>query len=278
MYPHLFSLGPIHVHAYGFMMAMGFAAGLLHWIWLGRARGYSRATCTDLMILVMVSGILGGRLAFVFENLDRFLARPQEIVRLDQGGLVFYGGLVLSAFAVLLFARRRKLAFIPLVDFTLTAVPLSHAFGRIGCFLNSCCYGVRCTAAGCGLAFPKFSLPWHAHYEAGLIGPQAPASLPVHPVQLYEAGFNLVVYVLLLWLYRGNKRAGLVAAAYLVLYACGRFLLEFLRGDHGERAGLAGLSVGQLVSLPLFGVGLVVLGILLFRAHPAGKERGPGQP
>lgn len=278
MYPHLFSIGPIHVHAYGFMMAMGFVAGLLHWIWLGRDRGYSRATCTDLMILVMVSGILGGRLAFVLENLDRFLESPGEIVRLDQGGLVFYGGLALAALAVLLFARRRKLAFVPLVDFTLTAVPLSHAFGRIGCFLNSCCYGARCASAGCGLAFPKFSLPWHAHYQAGLIGPQAPASLPVHPVQLYEAGFNLVVYVLLLWLYRHNKRAGLVSAAYLVLYATGRFMLEFLRGDHAERAGLAGLSVGQLVSLPLFGVGLVLFGILMFRAHHPGKVPGPGQP
>ncbi len=264
MHPYLFSFGPLEVHAYGFLMAAGFAAGLLHWILLGRHRGYDRATCTDLMIWVMVSGIIGARVAYVLENLSMFMAYPAEIIRLDQGGLVFYGGLAASAGAVLVFSKRRKLALLPLVDFTLTAVPLSHAFGRIGCFLNSCCYGVVCGSGGCGVSFPRFSLPWHRQVQAGLLDAQAMRSLPVYPVQLYEAGFNLVVYVLLLLVYRKQQRAGFVAAGYLVLYALGRFVLEFFRGDHADRFGVGGFSVGQIVSVPLLGTGIALI-VLLWR-------------
>ena len=263
MQPELFSFGPISVQSYGFMMALGFAAGLLHWILLGRRRGYDRGLCTEWMIWVMISGIVGGRLAYVFENFPMFIEYPGQILRLDQGGLVFYGGLAGSALALLLFARRNHLALVPFVDFTLTAVPLSHAFGRIGCFLNSCCYGAVCETSGCGVVYPRLSQPWHHHVRAGWLDAQASGSLPVYPVQLYEAGFNLLVYVILLFTFRRQKHAGLTAALYLVLYSTGRFVLEFWRGDHSARAGLAGLSPGQIVSIPLALAGVVLVIVLL---------------
>ena len=257
------------MHAYGFLMAAGFAAGLLHWILLGKKRGYDRGLCTELMIWVMVSGIAGARLAYVVENIGQFLRSPALIFRLDQGGLVFYGGLAGSALAVLLFSRKYKRALVPLVDFTLTAVPLSHVFGRIGCFLNSCCFGAICGSARCGVVFPRFSLPWHYHVREGWLDAQAAGSLPVYPVQLYEAGFNLIVYLTLLWIYRRQPRAGFTTAMYMVLYAVGRFVLECWRGDHAARAGMGGLSVGQIVSLPLLIVGVVLL-VILFRLPRGG--------
>ena len=273
MHPLLFSIGPIPVFAYGFMMAAGFAAGLLHWILLGRNRGYDRGLCTELMIWVMVSGIVGARIAYVLEHADVFWRSPGQNFRLDQGGLIFYGGLAGAALALLVFSRKYKLALVPLVDFTLTAVPLSHTFGRIGCFLNSCCFGAVCGCSRCGVVFPRFSLPWHQHVHEGLVDAQAAGSLPVHPVQLYEAGFNFLVYLGLLWMYRRQPRAGYTAALYMLLYAIGRFMLEFWRGDHADRAGLLGLSAGQIVSIPLALAGIALL-VILSRREAGSDGRG----
>ena len=263
MQPYLFSIGPIHVHAYGFLMALGFAVGLLHWVILGRNRGYDHALCTELMIWVMVSGIVGARLAYILGHFPMFLEQPERLFRLDQGGLVFYGGVVGATLAVVLFARKHKLALLPLGDFTLTAVPLSHAFGRVGCFLHSCCYGALCRSSDCGVAFPRLSQPWHHHVQSGWLEANAQQSLPVYPVQLYEAGYNLVVYLALLWMFRRQPRAGFTTALYLVLYAVGRFVLEFWRGDHASRASWAGFSPGQLVSVPLAVTGVVIAVVLL---------------
>jgi phosphatidylglycerol---prolipoprotein diacylglyceryl transferase len=274
MYPHLISVGPLHIYTYGFMMALSFAAGLAHWIWLGRARGYSKPFCTDLMVWVMVSGIVGARMAFVLENLSSFLASPAEIIRIDQGGLIFHGGLAGAALAVLVFSRRHKIPLVGLIDFTLTAVPLSHALGRIGCFMNSCCFGVLHQSGCCGVTFPKYSGPWYHHVQSGLIDGHASRSLAVHPVQLYEAGFNLVVYGILLLVYRRQKRPGFVAAVYLIVYALGRFMLEYFRGDHFDRVTMAGLSSGQIVSATLFLAGLGLLSSLLYLARRCPREAG----
>ncbi len=273
MHPHLFSFGPFQVYAYGALMALGFAAGLVNWIVLGRKTGRSVSFCSDLMLWVMLSGVLGARLAYVLEHIPVFVANPARLVRLDEGGLVFYGGFVGSAVAVLFFARRHRVALGPLVDFTLTAVPLAHALGRIGCFLNSCCYGAVCLAERAGVVFPRHSHPWLSHVRAGLLGPDAAASLPVYPVQLYEAGYNLVVYALVLSVFLRSRRDGTVTGVYLVLYACGRFLLELFRGDTVDRAAMGFFSAGQIASIPLLLVGIVLLGIARRRDERGHDER-----
>ncbi len=265
MHPHLFSFGPIQVHSYGFFMALAFLAGVVHWYLLGRRAGRTLSWCADLMLWVMVSGVLGARLAYVLEHIQAFLAQPANIFRLDQGGLIFYGGVVAAGIAVVVFARKHGEPLVPLVDFTLTAVPLSHAIGRIGCFLNSCCYGAVCPDSPLCVSFPRHSLPWYAHVRDGYLSQQAEASLPVYPVQLFETGYNLLVYGVLLWLFR-KQRPGTVTGAYLVLYAAGRFGLEFFRGDFRDRVVFWSLSAGQWASIPLFLVGIVILVHMHMRA------------
>lgn len=269
MHPDLFSIGPITVHTYGVMMALGFLAALGNWILLGRRMGYTAPFCSDLVFWVMVSGIAGARAAYVLENWQDYMAAPLSILRVDQGGLVFYGGLVAAGAAIVVFARRHRLGLVPFLDFVVTSVPLAHALGRIGCFLNGCCFGSRTVSAWCGVRFPKASIPWYSQYHEHLLGADAPASLPVHPVQLYEAGFNLVVYGLLVWLFRKRLRPGVVMAAYLMLYAIGRFSLEFWRGDRGERLEVFQLSIGQFISIPLLMLGLAMLVVVTVR-RPTG--------
>lgn len=262
MHPDFISIGPFTIHTYGVMMALGFLAGLGNWILLGLRIGRNSQFCTDLMFWVMASGILGARIAYVFENWQDYAADPLTIVRIDQGGLIFYGGFVASGIAVFVFSRRHKISLPSLTDFVVTSVPIAHALGRIGCFLNGCCFGA-CTSSSWGVHFSKHSIPWYSQVRAGVINADVPSSLAVHPVQLYEAAFNVLVYGVLVWLFRRRLRQGVVTAAYLMLYAIGRFLLEFFRGDRGERLAVWQLSIGQFVSVFVFIAGLIVLLSLL---------------
>ena len=105
-----------------------------------------------------------------------------------------------------------------------------------------------------------------------MIDQLAATSRGVHPVQLYEAGYNLLIYGLLVWIFRRSPRRGSVSAAYLLLYALGRFVLEFFRGDRGDRLAVGGLSIGQVASVLLFAVGVVVLMVLLLRRQQSRAE------
>jgi phosphatidylglycerol:prolipoprotein diacylglycerol transferase len=152
------------------------------------------------------------------------------MLRIDQGGLIFYGGFILATLAVIVFARVRGLPLLRVGDFTVSALPLGHAMGRIGCFLNGCCYGA------------PTDVPW-ATYVADAMR---------HPVQLYEASFNFILYAVLHLLLR-TARTGQVVAVYLMSYGTWRFLIEFLRGDDRLRTG--GLDAAQLISLGLILIG-----------------------
>lgn len=255
MHSDWFHVGPLTVHWYGVMMALGFLAALANWSWLGRRSGRGFNYCSDLLFWVMVCGVIGARAAYVALEWPSYRQDPMAILRIDQGGLVFYGGFLFAGLSLALFARLHRESFVDLLDFVITSVPLAHAFGRVGCFLNGCCYGMVCHGP-MGVQFPRGSPPWYGHYTRGLVAPDAPLSLPVHPVQLYEAAFNLAFYGLLLWQYRGRRRVGSTAALYLVVYAAGRFVLELVRDD--ERGSVGWFSTSQLVSLGLLALGLGV--------------------
>jgi len=143
----------------------------------------------------------------------------------------------------------------------ITSVPLGHAFGRIGCLMHGCCHG-SLFEGPCGVAYPARSMAWEGQVAEGLIPEQALRSLPVHPVQVYEALLNLGIYGLLFLAYRRPHRDGRIVALYLVTYPVARFALEFLRGDARLRpleAGaipiLSSLSVAQWTSASLFALG-----------------------
>ncbi len=270
MHPDFVTVGPLTVHMYGVMMALGFLMGIGNWILLGRRDGRSTAFCTDLMFWVMVSGITGARVAYVLENWEYYAASPLTVFRIDQGGLVFYGGFIAAGAALVLYAKRHRQYLPGLLDFVMTSVPLAHAFGRIGCYLNGCCYG-GVTGSRFGVCFPRHSLAWHTQVGEGLLSADAARSLAVYPVQLYEAVFNVAVYGILVLLYKRRLRAGTVTAVYLILYAAGRFALEFFRGDHGERLAVGSFSIGQFVSVLILAAGTLIFLAVQGRHTVSGK-------
>lgn len=226
------------------MVAAGFLAGVVHLTILGIREGRPPAFGSDLAFWLMLAGIIGARIAYVGANLDYYLQDPWAVIRIDQGGLIYYGGFFGAFAAGIIFARLKRISILALADYVISALPLAHAFGRIGCLLNGCCFGSVAT------------LPWSVYQQGA----------SRHPVQFYEAALNLVIYAALLFFYRRRKRDGEILALYLIIYPPGRFLLEFLRGD--ERLIWYGLTMAQIISL-----GLLAVGLALGLALSAGSKR-----
>ena len=255
MFPDLLDLGFIHLHTYGALMAVGF---LLSWHLIERLSG--RKDLSNLLVLLMVAGVVGSRLAYVIEHWQaEFAAAPLRIIRVDQGGLMFYGGFILASLVFALWCRRRHERPLALLDLFSTVIPLAHACGRLGCFCYGCCYGLR-SDSPLAVAFPARSPAWHEQLHAGLIAASAPRALPVLPTQLFEAAALLVLFTALYFAYRrfSARLPGAVAGAYLVGYGVIRFALEYVRGD--PRWAWAALSISQLISLGIITAGAAVWG------------------
>lgn len=244
MDPIAFHLGSWPVYWYGIFAAAGFLSAIFHWNWLGARIGRSMGSGSDLALWIMLGGVVGARVAFVAANWPQFREAPLSIFALHEGGLIYYGGLAGGVLAVMVFAHVRREPLWPLGDFVVSALPLAHALGRIGCFTRGCCYGALCAGGGWAI---------EAHGARR------------HPVQIYEAAANVALYVVILPIVlRRRERPGLAVAAYLALYGCIRLGMEFLRGD--ERQMLAGLTVAQWISMGLIATGAT---IFLARSRPA---------
>jgi len=167
MHPVLFQIGGVTLYSFGLMVAVGC---LISGLWLlrhGRSRGIDPNLLLDLAIGLFLSGLLGARLSFVLLHLDWYRLHPLEIIQIQQGGLVVYGGVLLAVLFGVFFTRRKTLSFWAIADLVVPFWVLGQAFGRIGCFLNGCCYG-RPSSLFFAVRLPA-------------------SALRVHPTQLYES-------------------------------------------------------------------------------------------
>ena len=197
MHPDLISLGFLHIKTYGAFMALGFLAAWQVLAWMCRRTGRNPEPCTNLIMLMMISGVVGARIAYVVEHwATEFAEHPEMIVRVDKGGLMFYGGLILAIAVFFVWCRVKREKILPMADLFAVVIPLGHAFGRVGCFFYGCCFG-RLSNASCAVSFPRGSPAWHEQLNAGLIAADARAALPVLPTQLFEA---VSVFILFDWL------------------------------------------------------------------------------
>ena len=274
MHPELIPGLPIKT--YGFCMALGFLAAWQVLSWLCRRTGRQIEPFTNLLMLMLFSGIIGARLEYVREFWSReFASDPLSAFKVWQGGLVFYGGLIFAivVFTVWCLARRERMA--PVADLIVTVIPLAHAFGRVGCFFFGCCYGCESSSA-CAVAFPRHSPAWNAQVDAGKILQDAQSSLPVLPTQLFEAAAVLCLFAVLMFVFLRNwkQRPGFTTGCYLLGYSCVRFCIEFLRDDMRQRFGK--MSIGQVVSIGLFvlGITFILVSVLRSRAENC-KISGP---
>jgi phosphatidylglycerol:prolipoprotein diacylglycerol transferase len=245
--PILFHFGDYALHSFGVMVALGFLAGL--WVSARNVRraGLNGDVVYDLAPWFVGGGLIGARLWYVISYWQQdFAGKPfSEVFALWHGGLVFYGGLILATLTGIWRVRRLGLPVWTMADCLAPGIVVGHAFGRLGCFLNGCCYG---TAT---------QLPWGVQFPADHVTKGA----TVHPTQLYEASLNLVFFAGLMWCFGRRKFPGQVFAVYLMGYAVLRSFTELFRGDYEvlskPTAGI--LSPGQTMSLLI-----LTLGIALF--------------
>lgn len=255
MHSELFQLGGITLRMYGLCMAIGFLLAWRAMVYLRKKTNQPYEDLATLLTWVMVTSVLGARTAYVIEHWGvEFSHNPMAILRIDQGGLMFYGGLIAAFTLCIGYTLYHKLNFFDIADVTATAVPLGQFFGRLGCFMHGCCYGDR-TDAWYGVSFPKGSPAWHEQLNSGLIPHQATESLAVIPTQLIESGATLILFVALFVLYpRHYKERGFVGGCYLMGYAILRFVIEYVRGD--PRAVVGPFSISQAISILIFIVGI----------------------
>lgn len=240
MHPILFEVGGHAVHTYGVLLGSGLFGGIALGAWLGRRDGMKADWFWDIGILIVISSIIGARLEYVRTRWEWFVEHPGQILTLADGGLVFYGGLIGAMLAVVAYALFRGLPLRRVFDVYAAPIPLGHALGRVGCVAAGCCYGA------------PTDLPWAITYPEGSA---APAGVPVHPVQLYEAGFDAILGVSLLLI--PGLRPGRRFAAFLVLYPAFRAFNELFRGDQ-VRGFVGAISNAQAISLVLGALGLVL--------------------
>lgn len=257
--PTIVSIGPIAIRWYSVMYVVGYVLGYrlaLKRIEAGRS-SMSRADLDNLIWYLVAGMLLGARVVYVLVyGRAEYSAHPWEVLAIWRGGLSFHGAIAGMTVAIALFGRRYKHSVLDITDLVALCGAPGLFFGRLGNFINGELYG-RPTNVPWAMIFPADSL-----------------HLPRHPSQLYEAFAEGVILSALLWWIdgvarrRGYARRGLMTALFLIGYAIVRFSLEFARQPDAQLGlVIGGLSMGQLLSMIMLAVGLLLLGVIYRDPH-----------
>src|SRR3989442_8292268 len=248
MYPRLFELGPITVYPYGVLLAAAYLLGLKLAMVRAKARDLDANRVLDLGIYIIISALIGAKLLLLVTDFRAFTADPRELLTLARSGGVFYGGLILAVTVALVYIRRVGLPLWTTCDVFAPGIALGHVVGRFGCLFAGCCYGKE--------AHVPWAITFTDPFAASNVG--TPLGVPLHLTQLYEAGAELLILIVLLLTERkGKPFPGRTFWLYMLLYAVSRFIIEFYRGDErgmplsnlGLGAWLSALSTSQFSSL-----------------------------
>lgn len=253
MYPVIFEFGSFTLYGYGIMIAVGISAGMVYLTIVGKKEvGLTFDQANSLFLWVFLAAVVGGKLLLFFEDPMNYVRNPATLVA--GRGFVFYGSFLLAIPVMWIFFRRHKLPPLQMLDIMAITTCLVHMSGRVGCFLAGCCYG-KPTDSMLGIAFTD------------PVCYAEPLNTPLYPTQLMEAGYICAVTITLLVLKRRRRFHGHIFLFYLILYAVGRFVLEFFRGDIGRGFVIEGyVSHSQFIALGIAVV--VVIIVLVSRRRP----------
>src|SRR6266536_3048429 len=199
-------------------------------------------------VLLAAAYLLGAKLLLLITDFKSFTADPRELLTLARSGGVFYGGLIVAVIVALWYIRRVGLPLWTTCDVFAPGIALGHVVGRFGCLFAGCCYG-KPTTKPWGITFTDT-------FAAANVG--TPLGVPLHPTQLYEAGAEFLILIILLATERkGRSFAGRTFWLYMLLYAISRFIIEFYRGDDRGTVGM--FSTSQFISIVLAPLAIVML-------------------
>lgn len=245
MHPILFEIGGIRIYSYGFFIALGVIAGVAYLYFRGRKElKLTFDQANSLFLYIFIAAIVGGKVFLFFENPSYYIDQPRKLF--TGQGFVFYGSFLFAVPVMFWYFRRQKLPMYQMLDIMAVTTCLVHIFGRIGCFMAGCCHG-KPTSGFLGVTFTDEACQ------------AEPLNTPLHPTQLYEASYILVVLAVIIVLRSEKKFHGQLFLTYLILYGVGRFVLEYFRGDIARGFIIKDyVSHSQLIALAIILVTLVV--------------------
>lgn len=236
MYPIICKLGPFTIYSYGLMVVLAFVASTFLLSRQAKQYGLNPDLIFNLSFIVLVSGITGARILYVILNLGHYFNNPVEILILSRGGLAWFGGLTSAIVSCAVYLKHKRLDVYRIFDLAIPYIALAQAIGRIGCFLNGCCFGRQ--SLRFGVYFPV--------HNAFLI-----------PTQLYSSLALLAIFIVLRIREAGTHQKGEIFYLYLFLYSVWRLFIEFFRAD--SQALVFGLTIFQIFSSALFILSSVLL-------------------
>ncbi|UDG81142.1 Prolipoprotein diacylglyceryl transferase [Candidatus Hartigia pinicola] len=264
--PVMFSIGPVSLHWYGFMYLIGFLFAL----WLGGRRankpnsGWKKNEVENLLYFGFLGVLVGGRLGYVFfYSLPLFFDHPSYLFKIWDGGMSFHGGLIGVIIAMMWFARHTLRRFLQVSDFVSPLIPFSLAIGRLGNFINGELWGRVVLDIPWAFLYPNSRsediqivsqntslIPILNHY----------GMLPRHPSQLYEMFLEGVVLFFILNVFiRKPRPIGSVSSLFLIGYGVFRIIVECFRQPDPQLGLFYGISMGQILSVPMIVVGVFII-------------------
>ncbi|MBI1842879.1 MAG: prolipoprotein diacylglyceryl transferase [Verrucomicrobia bacterium] len=243
-------LGPLTIHWYGVFVGLGCLLGLWSAARRGLREGLAPERTYDFCWWILLGAVVGARVWYVASYWSEDFADKSwlAVFNIRQGGLVFYGGVVGSSLALILYSLLKRQPLWLLADIATPSIALGSALGRIGCLMTGCCYGSPC------------SLPWAIRFPED----HATRHNPVHPVQIYDALINLALYLFLeLSCFRRRRFDGQVFVVWLLIYPFTRSFTELFRGDYPQRYLGGSMTPAQAMSLFT-----VVAGVALYFLLP----------
>ena len=233
----LFSIGPFTVQGYGLMIALGIIAAVLVAGFRAKKQGLDQDKLFTMVLWGVLCGFVGAKLLYYLTRLQDIIADPSLLLDFADG-FVVYGGIITGFLAPLIYAKIKKIPFLRYLDVAVPSLALAQGFGRIGCAIAGCCYG----------------LPTDGPFAVVAANGER-----LFPIQLVSSGLNFLHFLVLILIARHWRKEGVTSACYLIFYSVGRFIIEFFRGDL-IRGSVGELSTSQFISLFMFafGVGMLV--------------------
>ena len=254
MHRILFQFGEFTIYSYGFMIALALLICTI-WLYIDSSRqGYNPEHILEVVVIAALSGLLGARLLYVAQHWSYYSSRWLEIFFTRYEGLSYLGALFGGTLAVFLWCRWRKISFLKLADLMAPYMALGYAIGRVGCFLNGCCYGKVSSVA--------WALP------AAMVDNQLS-----HPVQLYAAVGALIIFVILKLIRPVRPFVGFTTISLFALYGVLRFITEFFR--YSPTTYWGGLTLAQLFCLGMVVVTVAIIGVVLLSGAGKAKKGMP---
>lgn len=283
-YPPTYTFPHVSIYSYGFMLMVAFVIGTIWMIAEGRKvkPPIETDTILDLMVFIIIGSIIGARIVYIATQWSDYRSDMKSMLQITQGGLSIHGGIIGAMLFAWVYTKVKGIDYWRLVDFAIPSVPLGMFIGRIGCYLNGCCYGIKCQPDfPLGVKFPD-AAAWQKLGKspdlAGLYdaGQAAMGQYLRHPAQMYESVGALAIFIYLISFRKHQMFKGHVFLMFVWLYSLLRFFVEFYRfGDPTNGTGSSivlwkFITEAQLASLIFAIVAFVLMQDLKRRAVLSG--------